>query len=157
VFLRVTFRKLLTQDTVSTKDFAMPENASTWAIGSGSVVVAFSLFLLAATMADTTDQHLLPVGACIFSLGILMIASGFYLKARALKAQFSGLPPAPRAQSGGCEKCQAETPVIHCRVHHLHLCGHCLAEHYDFRSCAYVPSTRRQTAKNNRSMAAKAR
>jgi hypothetical protein len=28
-------------------------------------------------------------------------------------------------------------------VHEIHLCGNCLGDHYDFRSCAYVPSTRR--------------
>jgi hypothetical protein len=28
-------------------------------------------------------------------------------------------------------------------VHQLHLCADCLGKHYDFRSCAYVPSTRR--------------
>ena len=137
----------------------MPEKASTWAIGSGGVIVAFSLFLLAATMADTADQHLIPVGACAFSVGILAIAGGLYLKARALKGQFGRAPvPAPsRSRSGGCEKCQVEAPVILCRVHHLHLCGHCLAEHYDFRSCAYVPSTRKPATKNGRGMAAKAR
>jgi hypothetical protein len=136
----------------------MPEQSSTWTIGAGSVVVLFSLILLAAATSDRSDQSLLAVAACAFSLGILTIACGIYFKAQTLKRQ----PEAPadssaRARTGGCERCEVEAPVILCRVHHLHLCGTCLAEHYDFRSCAYVPSTRKPTSKTAKAIAAKAR
>lgn len=136
----------------------MPQNASSWTIGAGSVVVLFSLCLLAASATNRTDQGLLAMGASAFSMGILTVACGIYVKAKSIRSR-THIPDAesPRAKRGGCERCEVEPPVIHCRVHHLHLCGNCLADHYDFRSCAYVPSTRRPTSKTTKSMAAKAR
>ena len=136
----------------------MPGNASSWTIGAGTVIVLFSLCLFAASFADRADQGLLGVGATAFSMGILAIACGIYLKARALGPRpQNSATPSQKAKSGGCERCEREAPVIHCRVHHLHLCGTCLAEHYDFRTCAYVPSTRKPTGKTAKGMAAKAR
>jgi len=38
-------------------------------------------------------------------------------------------------------------PVIHCKVHQVHMCAECLGQHYDFRTCSYVPSTRRPATK----------
>ena len=136
----------------------MPEHTSSWTIGAGSLIVLFSLCLLAAAVTDRSDQGLLAIAASSFSLGALTVACGIYLKARALGAGKHVLEEAPaKSKTGGCERCEAEAPVIHCRVHHLHLCGTCLAEHYDFRSCAYVPSTRKPTSKPAKGMAAKAR
>jgi hypothetical protein len=137
----------------------MPEHTSSWTIGAGSVIVLFSLCLLAASVTDRSDQGLLAIAASSFSIGILTIACGIYLKARALGPRKPDLDETPaKSKTGGCERCEAEAPVIHCRVHHLHLCGTCLAEHYDFRSCAYVPSTRKPTTgKPTKGMAAKAR
>ncbi|HEY7617101.1 MAG TPA: hypothetical protein VH744_09880, partial [Terriglobales bacterium] len=58
---------------------------------------------------------------------------------------------------GACDLCKVEMPVVHCKVHQVHLCGHCLGEHYNFRSCVYVPSTRKTLSKAAKSMAARAR
>jgi hypothetical protein len=73
--------------------------------------------------------------------------------------QASG-PLEPKAQAkrsrGGCDLCGTEAPVVNCRVHQMHLCGECLGQHYDFRSCVYVPSTRRQMAIKGMARAAKA-
>lgn len=136
----------------------MPEHTSSWTIGAGSLIVLFSLCLLAAAVTDRSDQGLLAIAASSFSIGALTIACGIYLKARALGPRKQVQEEAPaKSKTGGCERCEAEAPVIHCRVHHLHLCGTCLAEHYDFRSCAYVPSTRKPAGKPAKGMAAKAR
>jgi hypothetical protein len=73
-----------------------------------------------------------------------------YLKARALTGGFvptaqSQAPaePAPKKKlRGGCDLCGIEMPVILCTVHQVHMCGGCQLQHYDQRSCAYVPSKR---------------
>lgn len=135
----------------------MPDNSSSWTIGVGSLIVLLSVCLLAAALTDRSDQELLGITACAFSIGTLTIAAGIYLRARMI-GQVAEEGPSPRkTRGGGCERCEVEPPVIHCRVHHLHLCGACLAEHYDFRSCAYVPTTRKPTTKAGKTMAAKAR
>jgi hypothetical protein len=85
----------------------------------------------------------------MISTGMLLIAAGFYVKARALGTfAASATPPASgkRSRKSICDRCAQEEPVIQCRVHQLHLCADCLSKHYDFRSCAYVPSTRRGTS-----------
>jgi hypothetical protein len=126
---------------------------------SGALLLFVGLCVLAAGLGRNADPDQLIAGAGCFSMGALMIAAGIYLKARALQ---SGAP-APKEQAnpkrsrGGCELCATEQPVIQCKVHQLHLCGTCLAQHYDFRSCAYVPSTRAGSNKAGKGMAAKAR
>ncbi len=81
------------------------------------------------------------------------------MKALAVKSgtTTASVPKAqPKRVRGGCDLCGSETPVIHCRVHDIHVCGNCLANHYDFRSCAYVPSTRRTAGSKAARFAAKA-
>ena len=137
----------------------MPKSTGFWTIGGGSILVFISLMLLAGASSDRFEQNLFAAAVCTFSVGILTIALGIYLKARAYGQPIAA--PEQARGKGGCERCEMEPPVIHCRVHHLHLCGSCLADHYDFCSCAYVPSTRKPTAKAAKaaakSMAAKAR
>jgi hypothetical protein len=109
--------------------------------------------MLPAALGEHPDTSLLILGACGVSLGSLTAASGIFFKARAIQ------PPAgPQAASGepknstrrvrgGCDICHGDLPVIHCKVHQVHMCADCLGQHYDFRTCSYVPSNRRPTAK----------
>ncbi len=134
--------------------------AGSWAIVCGCFLMVLGLCFLPAAFGAHPDPSILGMGLCLFALGALTAASGTYLKARALQ---SGAPvavvpkPQPRRLRGGCDLCGSETPVIHCRVHDIHVCGNCLSDHYDFRSCAYVPSTRRgASAKTSARFAAKA-
>jgi hypothetical protein len=92
----------------------------------------------------------------IFALGALTVAGGIYFKAQNLKSDSSPKAPEPEKR-GGCDRCHAEPPAIQCKVHQLHLCDTCLASHYDFRSCVYVPSTRRNVIKTGKTMVAKVR
>ncbi len=145
------------------KDRQMLSRAGNWLIAVGAVAMFVAFCFLPAALGKQGDGNLLAVGACLLSLGALMAASGTYLKARAVQAK--GAPGmssqeaknAGRRARGGCELCRGDVPVIHCKVHQLHLCAACLAEHYDFRSCAYVPSTRRPTTKAGKALAARAR
>jgi hypothetical protein len=114
--------------------------------------------LPSALGGSNPDQGLLGLGVSLFSFGALTIAAGMYVKARALQTQSASEPaPTKKRVRGGCELCGTEAPVVQCKVHQLQLCGNCLADHYDFRSCAYVPSVRKAAGRAGKAMAAKAR
>ena len=126
----------------------MQSRISTVVISFGALLMFVGLCMLLSAVGKNSDNDLLGLGFCAFSLGALSIASGIYLKASIVKASLaaSGLkkePAAGRKVRGGCEICATEAPVVQCRKHELHLCGNCLAQHYDFRTCVYVPSARR--------------
>jgi len=129
----------------------MQSKTGTWMIALGAVIVFMALCVLPAGLGENGDKNLLGGGAAIFSLGILTIASGIYLKAIALQSKpnsksAGGNASSGRAVRGACDRCQIDAPVIQCKVHQQHLCGTCLGEHYDFRSCVYAPSTRRASS-----------
>jgi hypothetical protein len=136
----------------------MPSRTSNWIIALGAIVGFAGVCCLAAAVGDHSDSNLLGPGATFFGMGSLILASGIYLKASALQGQGTGRAAkegsARRPAHGSCDLCKAEDAVILCRVHQFHLCSHCLSEHYDFRSCVYVPSVRRMTSRSAKAMAA---
>jgi len=130
----------------------MGQKLSSFALICGSSLMLLGLALVPAAIGQNKDEAILGGGICAFAFGALIAAGGLYLKAKAATAAGSagGLNASPKPLRGGCDLCGTESPVIHCRVHGVHICGNCLAHHYDFRSCVYVPSTRRPaTAKAN--------
>ena len=141
----------------------MSSKTASWIIAAGALMMVIGLCFLPGAFSDHPDPDMLEVGACQFSLGALVVAAGIYAKARAVQSAIaSGEPrkePAPSNQRvrGGCDLCGSEAPVVQCKVHQLHLCGACLAQHYDVRSCAYAPTTRTTTNKAGRKLAANAR
>jgi hypothetical protein len=131
--------------------------ASGWLIIVGCFSMLAGLIVLSAALGSHPDESVRGLGICLFSLGAFIGAGGLYMKARAGKSGApASTPKAPKRVRGGCDLCGSETPVIHCRVHDVHVCGNCLADHYDFRSCAYVPSTRRTAGSKAARFAAKA-
>ena len=143
----------------------MSSRAGNWIIAVGTVMAFLGLCALPAALGERGDGTLLSVAACLFSVGALIIATGLYLKARFLQSVSASKTAAalaaaaaspPRRVRGGCDLCGTEAPIIHCKTHQLHLCGTCLAAHYDQRSCSYVPTTRRPANKPAKG-AAKAR
>lgn len=135
----------------------MSSKTANWMIVIGGLMLFLALCFLPAAMHSEPDASLLAAGGAVFSVGVLVIAGAIYIKARAVQSQPSEAAAPKKRVRGGCELCASQEPVIHCRVHQLQLCPACLANHYDFRSCVYVPATRRGTAKGNKAMAAKAR
>jgi hypothetical protein len=136
----------------------MQSRTGNWMMALGAIIAVIGLSVMPAGFgANSVDRNMVGVGATIFSLGAISIALGIYLKALSLKAtpkQKSSESAVPgRPIRGGCDRCHTQMPVIQCKVHQQHLCGTCLAEHYDFRSCVYAPSTRRLA----KAMAARAR
>jgi hypothetical protein len=134
----------------------MTARVGNWMIATGVIIMFVALCCLPAALGEHRDASLLGLSTSIFGMGALFMAGGLYFKAQMLQLQ--GNPggaedaPAPRTR-GGCELCGSDVPVIHCRVHQLHLCSTCLAEHFDPRSCSYVPPTRRPAAKSGKGMA----
>ncbi len=137
----------------------MQSRTGNWIMTVGALIALVGLTVIPAGLGqNSTDRNLVGVGATVFSLGTILIALGIYLKGLSLKAApgKKAEPSTPtRPIRGGCDRCHLEMPVIQCKVHQQHLCGNCLGEHYDFRSCVYAPSSRRGTAA--KSMAARAR
>lgn len=136
----------------------MGQRLGTFAIVCGALLMLVGLCFLPAAMAEHKDEAILGAGICAFAFGSLLAAGGFYLKAQVLNMSAANGPAkaAPKPVRGGCDLCGTETPAIHCRVHQIHICGNCVGPHYDFRSCVYVPSTRRQTNSKGSARAARA-
>ena len=128
-----------------------------WLVLLGGLIALIGLVVLPAATRNGSDHNLLGVGMSVFAMGALTIAAGIYVKARNLQEDLKPGKPIEVEKKGGCDRCHAEPPAIQCKVHQQHLCDNCLAAHYDFRSCVYVPSTRRATVKSSKAMTARAR
>lgn len=120
-----------------------------WLIGIGCFIVLAGLCILPAAYGPNGEKALLGLSMLVLSTGMMLIAGGLYVKARTLgeSTSASSSSGGKRARKAACDRCGKYAPVIQCRVHQLHLCADCLGDHYDFRSCAYVPSTRRGATK----------
>jgi hypothetical protein len=127
----------------------MASKTGTWLIVIGGCIALFGLCALPGGLGPNPDKSLLGASMTALSAGMMLIAGGLYLKARNSRPQGAADNGAriKKGRRATCERCGQDEPVIQCRVHQLHLCGDCLGPHYDFRSCAYVPSTRRSTGK----------
>ena len=141
----------------------MSSKTANWIIAVGAFLMFIGLCFLPEALGEHPDADMLEIGACQFSLGAIVVATGIYAKARIVQwAIASGALPREAVVSnqrvrGGCDLCGTEAPVVQCKVHQLHLCGTCLAQHYDVRSCAFVPTTRTVPSRSGRAMAASAR
>jgi hypothetical protein len=130
----------------------MTTKTGSWLMAVGAFITFVGLCFLPAAFGPDSDRTLLGAGAVVIAMGLLFIAVGFYLKASALTAAAppsSAASPKRSRSKSICDMCAENEPVIQCRVHQLHLCADCLNKHYDFRSCAYVPSTRRANPKSS--------
>lgn len=147
-------------DLRSTKrHLTMSSTTGTLMIAVGALGAVIGLIMLPAALGEHPDTSLLVLGACCVSLGSMTAASGVYFKARALQSSGGSAAAGTETRTstrrvrGGCDICHGDLPVIHCKVHQLHMCADCLGQHYDFRTCAYAPSNRRSAAKQSKSMA----
>lgn len=121
----------------------MGQKLGGFALIAGCFLMLLGLSFIPAGLAQHQDETILGAGLCAFAFGAFAAAAGMYLKTRALQSTaVPGAAAQPKSR-GGCDLCKTEVPVIHCRVHNLHICAECVAKHYDFRSCVYIPSTRR--------------
>jgi hypothetical protein len=142
------------------KGQAMSSRFSSGFVIAGCIFMFLGLCFLPAALNNHNDASLLEMGACVFSLGALITAFGTYLKAKFLSLGAAPAEPAEtgtRRTRGGCDLCGTEAPVVLCKSHQVHLCGECLTQHYDQRSCNYIPTTRTTgQSRNGKSLSAKA-
>lgn len=135
----------------------MGTKLSSSAVILGSCLMLVGLGLIPAAIGQGNDEGLRGAAIVSFAFGSLVCSLGLYLKSRISKSTDSSVEKAAaKPARGGCELCGTEAPVILCRVHNLHICGDCVAKHYDFRSCVYVPSTRRSAPTKGVARAARA-
>jgi hypothetical protein len=114
-----------------------------WMIAVGCFFAFVGLCFFPAAFTAPRDAAMLGAGAMLFSTGMVLAAAGFYMKARYwAEADPSHARPGGKSKRRICNQCGNNESAVECRVHHLHLCGDCLAKHYDFKVCAYVPSPR---------------
>lgn len=120
-----------------------------WLVGVGCCFAIAGLCFLPAAFGLHKDIELLTAGGVLFSAGMVLAASGMYVKARHWA---QGVPTSARFGKKGvpkiCNLCSKHEALIQCRVHQMQLCADCLAKHYDFRTCAYVPSVPQATSKS---------
>jgi hypothetical protein len=140
---------LRTQILKNQDSIGMASKTGTWLIGIGGCIVFLGFCVVPAAFGPNPDKTLLSIAMTVLSAGMMLVAGGFYLKSRSFRAEAAGGTGSQtkRSRKATCDRCGKNEPAIQCRVHQLHLCGDCLGQHYDFRSCAYVPSTRRSTGK----------
>jgi hypothetical protein len=115
----------------------------TWLIVIGGFVGLLGLTILPSALGSGSDKALLNMAVLTLSFAMMLIAGGLYAKARTMPVAEVESSASKRGRKASCDACGKSEPVIQCRVHHQHLCADCLMDHYDFRSCAYVPSIRR--------------
>ena len=112
----------------------------------GGFLIFLGICCMPAALGNQKDTSMMMAGISLFSTGALIMALGMYFKARMIKAGLVTEPAEPetakRPVKGGCDLCGTEVPVVLCRVHQVHVCGTCLNQHFDPRSCAYIPTTR---------------
>ena len=114
-----------------------------WMIAAGSFLAFAGLCFFPAALAKPHDMVVLSAGAMLFSTGMVLSALGLYIKARFWsEAETSPSRVGNRGKRKTCNQCGSQESAVECRVHHLHLCADCLGKHYDFKSCAYVPSVK---------------
>jgi hypothetical protein len=127
----------------------MATKIGTWLIRIGCGIAFLGLCGFVAAFEPNRDKTLMNAGIMVLSTGMMLLAGGLYVKARTLPEDLArGASPSRRGRKANCDSCGKNEPVIQCRVHQVHLCGDCLSSHYDFRACAYVPSTRRSGTKS---------
>jgi len=112
-----------------------------WIIGVGCFLAFVGLCFLPAAFGAQRDATELAAGAMVFSTGMVLAAGGFYVKARN-QAEAEPSKAISKGRRKICNLCGDHESAVECRVHHMNLCPDCLGKHYDFKSCAYVPSTR---------------
>jgi hypothetical protein len=128
---------------------AMALKIGSWLVGVGCCFAVVGLCFLPAAFGVHPDSSLLVAGGMLFSLGMVVTASGMYVKARHWAELGSAMAASEKNRGRKlCESCGKQKAAIQCRVHQLQLCANCLEEHYDFRSCAYSPTVRQANAKS---------
>lgn len=108
---------------------------------SGGMVAILGIAILIAAFEQGGSEGLISAGSGVFSLGVLVVALGFYLQARNLRRAYQPEVSKLKKTDKLCSLCNQEPALVFCRVHVLRLCPECLEQHDD-KTCSYVPAYR---------------
>jgi hypothetical protein len=114
--------------------------------GIGTVFAVIGVVCYASTIGQAHSEAIISTGASFFSLGILLVAAGFYLQGRQLRSEHQIQTVSPKKTDRLCSSCNREAARIFCRVHLLRLCSNCIERHDDGKNCLYVPAKRAAAA-----------
>jgi hypothetical protein len=115
-------------------------------IAIGSLLAAAGAICFLALFGQGHPDTIRSVGSACFAIGVLIIATGVYLQARRLQAQFEVPISKSKKTERLCSACNREPAIVFCRVHVLRLCLNCLEKHDDGTNCSYVPAKRATAA-----------
>lgn len=107
----------------------------------GALVAVLGIAILIAGFEQGSAEGMISAGSALFSLGVLLAASGFYFQARNLRRAYQQELSKPKKTDRLCTLCNREPALVFCRVHVVRLCADCLEQHDD-KSCSYVPAHR---------------
>jgi len=126
-------------------------------IGVGTVGIFLGFITMLSSRGEHPDSTILMIGACALSLGSLLTAGGMYVKTKYIQASLPAKTIGKAARRvRGCDICRGEAPLIYCRTHQVNMCADCTGQHFDPRSCNYIPSAARQVQRPIRGTAARA-
>lgn len=140
------------------KERSMQSKLANGMIGVGAIGILLGFIIMLSSRGEHPDSTILMMGACALSLGALLTAGGMYLKTKYLQASLPAkvMGKVSARRTRGCDICHGDAPIIYCRVHQVNMCSDCTGEHFDPRSCNYIPSRTRQVQRPVRGTAARA-
>jgi Na+/melibiose symporter-like transporter len=115
-------------------------------IALGSILAVAGIICFLALFGPGQSETIRSIGSAFFALGVLIMASGVYLQARRLRAQYQPSTSKPKKTERLCASCNREPALVFCRVHVLRLCLACFEQHDDGSKCSYVPAKRATAA-----------
>lgn len=107
----------------------------------GALIATVGIAILIAGFEQGGSEGIISAGSALFSLGVLVAASGFYIQARNLRRAYQQEPSKPKKTEKLCNLCNSAPALVFCRVHVVRLCPDCLEQH-DEKTCSYVPAHR---------------
>jgi hypothetical protein len=111
----------------------------------GGILAATGIVFYVPTIGQPHPEAVMAMSSLLFSGGALLVAAGFYLRARHIQSE---LPVATTNKKNGklCASCNREPAIVFCRVHLQRLCTSCFDTHDDGKNCLYVPAKRAAAA-----------
>lgn len=111
-----------------------------------TIVSAFAAVWLAPERRPYLGIGLLFVTACFAFAAWAIGTVWFAVVRRAAAGALTARSAVPDAGAIYCAECRTYRAAVHCRTHHLTMCGRCAENHYDELACCYEPAGRRPVA-----------
>lgn len=104
----------------------------------GGLLLVASLLMLPTLLAPHPDPQQVMASAGLFGGGAIVLAGGFYLRARTLMRRLEKLTTEQAQGAVKCSVCQTMAAIVVCRMHEVKLCAACIGRHDLVQLCSYV-------------------